>query len=235
MGCATREFCHSGDMNDATLENGSDLTHRLRDYIARQGFRPGDRLPPERTLIDELGVNRGALRRELMALERQGTIWRRVGKGTFLAGGEETEAAGMGRQMPPPRMMQARLCLEPALAREAAIHASSLDIAEIDRILDQSETDVSWAEYEQHDNAFHAALACACDNAFLVSTFERLNAVRRAVVWREVTRSTSRPPADHPSHTQHRRIAEAIRTRDADGAWHAMRDHLRSVADRLFP
>lgn len=222
-------------MNEDTATKGSDLADRLRDYIAQQGFRPGDRLPPERTLIDELGVNRGALRRELMALERRGTIWRRVGKGTFLADGEESEAAGMGRQMPPPRMMQARLCLEPALAREAAIHASSLDIAEIDRILDQAETVGSWAEYEQHDNALHAALACACDNAFLVATFERLNAVRRTVVWREVTRSTSRPPADHPSHAQHRRIGEAIRTRDPDGAWHAMRDHLRSVADRLFP
>lgn len=222
-------------MDDQELQKDGSVAQSLRDFIARRGFRPGDRLPPERALIDELGINRGALRRELLAMERQGEIWRHVGKGTFLASDGAAGSSGMGRQMTPPRMMQARLCLEPALAREAAMHASGHDIGEIDRIIDGCVGAASWAEYERYDNALHVAVAEACDNVFLADTFERLNAVRRAVVWREVTRRTARPPDDHPSHEQHRRIAAAIRMRDPDGAWSAMRDHLKSVADRLFP
>lgn len=221
-------------MNRPILGDDGDLRVRLHEYIALQGFQPGDRLPPERALIDELGVSRSALRRALDAMERKGAIWRHVGKGTFLAGGEIVETAGLGREMTPPRMMQARLCLEPALAREAAIHSSTANMAEMDRILDQSEAASTWQAYESRDDAFHAQIARACDNSFLVSTFERLNALRRSVTWREVSRQSARPAPDHPSHDQHRRIAATIRGRDADAAWRAMRDHLKSVSDRLF-
>ena len=50
-------------------------------------FTQGVRLPPERHLTDELGMTRATLRKALGALERDGVIWRHVGKGTFVADG----------------------------------------------------------------------------------------------------------------------------------------------------
>ena len=161
---------------------GSDALERLRALIADGGYAPGDRLPPERELIERLGLGRAALRRALDQLERSGAIWRHVGKGTFIAGSEEA-TGDIARQMTPMRMMQARLCIEPALAREAAIHATAEAMAGIERILDRSEAAASWAEYEAQDDAFHRAVAEACDNALLVAAFDQLNRVRRAVAW----------------------------------------------------
>ena len=211
----------------------SDVVGRVRALIAKGGYGPGDRLPPEREMIAALGIGRTSLRRALDALERSGAIWRHVGKGTFVAGGE-AEVADLARQMTPMRMMQARLCLEPAFAREAAVHATAAAMTAIERTLDRAEAAASWAEYEAQDDAFHRAVAEAADNALLLAMFDELNGVRRAVAWGAVTRRSARPAPDHSSFVEHRGVAAAIGGRDADGAWRAMRDHLRSVSARLF-
>lgn len=218
----------------ATAIADPDALSRLRGYIERGGLGAGDRLPPERALIDELGLSRGALRRALATLEREGAIWRHVGKGTFVAGAD-APGAELGRTMTPPRMMQARLCIEPALAREAALHATARDMAAMGRVLDRAEAAASWPDYEAQDDAFHQAVAAACDNALLAALFDELNAVRRAVTWGAVARRSARPPSDHTSHAEHRRIAAAIAERDAEEAAARMRGHLKSVSDRLFP
>ena len=55
-------------------------------------------------------------------------IWRHVGKGTFIAGGSPQAPTSamveLGRQLTPFRMMRARMAIEPAIAREAAVNAS---------------------------------------------------------------------------------------------------------------
>ena len=62
-----------------------DAVSALRALIADRPYAPGDRLPPERELIVSLGISRATLRKALDALEREGAIWRHVGKGTFVA------------------------------------------------------------------------------------------------------------------------------------------------------
>jgi DNA-binding GntR family transcriptional regulator len=56
----------------------------LRERLAPGRARPGDRLPPEKELAEELGVSRGTLRLALERLESNGEIVRRQGSGTFV-------------------------------------------------------------------------------------------------------------------------------------------------------
>ena len=217
---------------------------RLHDIVALQAFieagdyASGDRLPPERELIIELGMSRSALRKALDAMERDGAIWRHVGKGTFVAGCDGQGGAGavaqLSRQMTPVRMVQARLCIEPSLAREAAIHASRSAITRINHAKDAAKAATSWADYEAQDDLFHRAVAEASDNILLLTLFDNLNAVRRAVSGGAVVRGSNRPPADHKSFAEHDRIATAIDSRDPHAAQAAMRSHIGSVSGRLF-
>ena len=92
----------------------------------------------------------------------------------------------------------------------------------------------SWSDYETHDDLFHRSIAEASDNVLLVSLFDQLNQVHRAVAWGNVVRSSERPTADHTSFGQHDRIAAAIEAHDPTQAQEAMRQHIRSVAQRLF-
>lgn len=213
----------------------------LKAFIAAGDFAPGERLPAERELIDALGMTRTKLRHALDSLEQEGVIWRHVGKGTFLteeteetAEQSETSLESIVRQLTPVKVMRARLSIEPAIAREAAINASGDAVARIMEAIKGSEAARSWVEYEAFDDEFHHAIAAASDNMLLLALYDKLNKVQRTLTWRKVVRENSLPPPSHTSFAEHRKIAETIKVRDPDGAHSAMRRHIGSVSARLF-
>ena len=211
-----------------------DALAALRAFIAAGGYNPGDRLPPERELIIRLGLSRTRLRRALDALEREGVVWRHVGKGTFLTAAGSRRLADLSRRVTPVEMMRARLALEPALAREAALNASTEAEARIRLCRDRAAEATSWEAYEARDDVFHRAVAEATGNVLLLALFDQLNQVRRAVAWNNVIRQSPCPPASHSSFAEHDRIVAAVDARDPAAAAAAMRDHLGSVFARLF-
>lgn len=216
----------------------TDAIATLRAFIAAGSYAPGDRLPPEREMISAVGMSRATLRKALDALERDGAIWRRVGKGTFLASHGDGKGYGviaeLSQQMTPLRMIQARLCIEPALAREAAMHASRDAITRIKLSKDAAKAASNWADYESQDDLFHRAVAESSDNMLLLLLFDQLNHVRRAVAGSTVVRGSARPSPEHSSFAEHERITIAIEARDPGAAQKAMRNHIGSVSERLF-
>jgi GntR family transcriptional repressor for pyruvate dehydrogenase complex len=59
-----------------------EIASQLRDLILTGHYAPGDKLPPERNLAKELGVNRSSLREALKTLEHLGLVKIRQGDGT---------------------------------------------------------------------------------------------------------------------------------------------------------
>src|SRR5690625_25717 len=224
--------------NRAELQNRDATLIQLRAWLARREDGAGEtRLPPERVLSAELGVSRGELRKALATLEHEGVIWRHVGKGTFIGARPLEELptlTELERRTNPAEVMRARLILEPALARDAALHATKEDMAALEATLMRMQTAETWRHYEAADNAFHRGLAEAGNNTLALALFDVLNTVRRAIVWSRERKATVRPPADHHSFAEHAEIVQAIRNRDLDGAASAMRHHLNSVEEKLL-
>ncbi len=216
----------------------SDPVTLLRSYILEGGFGSGGKLPPERQLTDQLGLSRATIRKALDVLERDGLIWRHVGKGTFISETSNRKpnsaTVELGRQLTPFRMIRARLAIEPAIAREAAVNASGETLTRMQRAIDRAKAATTWNEYEIQDDLFHRAVAEASDNLLLLSLFDQLNEVRRAVAWGAVSRESAHPSPDHSSFAEHDAIAAAIAGRDPHAAYEAMRRHIGSVARRLF-
>jgi DNA-binding FadR family transcriptional regulator len=221
-----------------TMNGAIDPVARLRGYIAEGGFAMGEKLPAERRLTVELGVTRATLRKALDTLERDGLISRHVGRGTFVAAGAPKAANGamaeLGSQLTPFRMMRARMTIEPAIAREAAVNATGDTLTRMRRAIERAGDATTWTDYEAQDDAFHRTVAEASDNLLLLALFDQLNQVRRAVAWGNVTRQSPRPSRDHSSFAQHEAIAQAIVNRDPTAAYETMRAHLGSVSQRLF-
>jgi DNA-binding FadR family transcriptional regulator len=217
-------------------DRGASALTQLRAWLAQKSLPPSTRLPPERELSELLGVSRGELRKALAILERQGELWRHVGKGTFVGARPiaETSVATIAAQTNPAEVMRARLAVEPEIAREAALHANADDIAELRLCLAGARQAETWRHYEAWDNRLHRAVAEAAHNPLLLNIFDTMNAVRRAVVWGRMRSDGPRPPADHHSFAEHDAIVEAIEDRDLAGAETRMRLHLQHVQDFLL-
>lgn len=215
-----------------------DAIAALQALIAAGSYSPGDRLPSERELIGNLGMSRNTLRRALDALERDGAIWRHVGKGTFVAAHGGNSGTGtlaeLSQQVTPVQLMRARLSLEPAIAREAAINASDEAVIRVKLARDRTVEATNWDDYEAQDDALHRTVAEATDNVLLLSLFDQMNQVRRAVAWNTVIRSSKRPARNHRSFAEHDNITASIEARDPAAAHEAMREHLGSVSARLY-
>lgn len=215
-----------------------DAQQQLMSFIDQGHYAPGDKLPAERELIESLGITRSSLRKGLDALEREGMIWRHVGKGTFITNQDHSPTFAnieqLSKEITPVQMMRARLSLEPAIAREAAANASSAAVAKIVEARDRTIAATSWKAYEAGDDAFHRSVAEATSNVLLISLYDHLNQVHRAVAWNQVVRQTAVPPTDHSSFTEHNLILDAIEARDPVAAQNSMRRHLKSVSTRLF-
>ncbi len=219
------------------MQNGAELSERIRRYITDSGFGHNDRLPPERELAHSFGATRAQLRRALAALEADGLIWRHVGRGTFIGARPVhnlDDVAFLGQLASPAQVLEARLAIEPELARLATLHGVNADFEQIRDCSRRARTAPDWRSYEAWDNKYHLAVARATHNKLLFHLFETLNVVRRSIVWNQ-PRTTAAPAADHFSFDQHDAIITAIEAQDPATAATAMRDHLRAVRERVLP
>lgn len=219
--------------------SGTAALAQLRAYIADRAFKPGERLPPERQLCTDLGLNRAELRRALQVLEGENRLWRHVGKGTFLTevdhpSGPPDAFGQLAQQVSPADVLRARAAFEPAITREAALHASAAAIAKMRLNVDRAAKAATWREYEALDNDFHRLIAESSGSVTLLALFDQLNTLRRMVSWGRMVRSGIRPPPDHSSFAEHLRIVNEIASRNPDNAQNAMRSHLRTVENRLL-
>ena len=194
-------------------------------------------LPPERGLALALGVSRRALRRALEVLEAEGRVWRRQGKGTFV-GRRPTDLAQplvhLAARTNPLEVMEARLQLEPGLARLAALRARPEDAGLLRRLVARTAAAADADERELWDSAFHRKIAEIAGNALLVALLDVVDRIRQEPAWRHV-RELARTGGRLPLYTaQHEALAKAIGERDPSGAEAAMRRHLLALQESLM-
>ncbi len=210
---------------------------QLRAFLAQTDYPPNGRLPPERRLCEKLGVTRTALRKALATLESEGQVWRHVGRGTFVGIRpiESNKSAPFVTSLTSPaEVMETRLLMEPELARLAALNATSTDIDEMEHCIRKTKAAREWRVYEIWDNKLHRTIAQATHNTLLLSLFDNLNTVRRAVVWGRLRVTRLTPDLNHHSFGEHDAIVQAIAERDRTLAANGMRRHLETVKRKLL-
>lgn len=213
-----------------------EILKNLRLSLDSNAIGFDGRLPPEREIAQKLGVSRGAIRKAFSVLEAEGQIQRHVGRGTFVrrhAKPLKPSSGSIAEYTSPPNAMEARLVVEPELARLAAARATTAQINDLQRMADAMRGAKTWAQYQEFDYGFHDMIAEASGNRLLVEVERLINAVRRSVVWGHLHLAEQGPPPDYRSFAEHDAIISAITARDRAGAALTMRRHLESTVAAL--
>jgi DNA-binding FadR family transcriptional regulator len=214
------------------------IADRLLAELRSGALAPGARLPGERELALAMGVGRASVREALAWLQVRGLIETRRGAGSYvvadvaerLGSGPGAGPAGAGApalapaaDASPSALLQARLILEPAVARLAAERAPR--DPRMDELLAvmAGSTDaadpVARARWSDADRAFHRQVAAAAGNPVLLSLADHVAALMDEPLWR---RLRDEAIAD-PGHTvlqlaEHRLIWAAIAEGDPGAA-----------------
>ncbi len=189
---------------------------------AIRGLATKSGLSSERALANRLNVKRHQLRRALHALRESGEIGPAEPK---RKGGGIRNREGLIQDTNPLEVIEMRIAIEPCLARFAALRASPLEIARIER----AATTLAGSDSAAADLKFHKAIAAGSGNKLAESFYTMLRQVASDTRIRICNSRPVCPKRIQQRDAEHRAVANAISSRDADAAEQAMRLHLVAV------
>lgn len=205
------------------------VTERIRRAIHIGSYLPGDKLPPERALAQQLGVSRTTVREAIRVLEGEGyVVSRRGASGGILVldQGENEERIRplLAEKLPElEEIFDYRIAVEGAAARLAAGRRTGEDLAILQQAYDVMQSDRETLRFRSADNAFHLAIADAARNHLMRQAIEDA----RVAMWVPIDRLISQ--VFHTANRHHKQILDAIRDRDADAAQKAVVDHIETA------
>lgn len=209
------------------------VVEEVKKLISSGELNQGDPLPPERQLMDEMGVSRSSLREAFRVLELMGLIESIPGKGRFVR--KPRSDAGDGRNMPLEdeailELMEARRVLDPKIAGAAAMHALPSDLTKLRRILSHTEQHLETLQVRaQSDFDFHLLLAEATHNFIFVNIVKMMFNLIMATHERIYTLLTDK----EAFLTEHRLIYDAIIDHDVTKASELTAAHIERIYKTL--
>ena len=195
--------------------------------IAEGDLVPGARLPAERDLARQFGVNRATVRQVLKVLEMMGVLIQRVGDGTYLSNSAEAilneplDFLVLLDDLSHHELFETRLIVEPELAARAAERATAEDLLAMRSAVAAMQNSETISDRLAADMAFHDTVFRASGNRICQLLFKRIH----RTLLNSMSKLSSRVSVDQPLQ-YHKRIYAAIRSHDAQAARQAMREHI---------
>ena len=143
-----------------------EIVSQVLQLVRDGAIKPGDRLPPERELAQQLNVSRASVREAMRLMDIQGLVIIRPGAGTYIT--EDTVEVIVqafstllsGPTSAARDIFEMRLILEPQVVSLAAKRASDADVRRMEGILLQQEEDIiNGGTGVESDSEFHFAIA----------------------------------------------------------------------------
>lgn len=199
------------------------VARELAQIILEGELKPGDKLN-EVEIARRLGVSRGPVREAVRKLQEAGLLDSQPFRGSFVRTLSQREVADI---------YALRSLLESTAVTEAIRLATSADLAEIERALQETETAAlanAKGRMIEADVAFHTAICKAGHNARITDTFIKLASELRLVH----LLMNPEPERLRAAAKSHATILEDIRSRGLDRAVSAIRSHINDERDEVL-
>ena len=216
-----------------------EVVEELYQIIDRENLEPGDQLPPERQLIEELDVSRNVLREAFHVLENRGILVSRQGKGRFLRqqprGVELPRREGLGKNLERQSMLEAYEILQLLEVKEVELviqNATDKDIDDLERAYQRLTKRFNSTGKIAGGFELHRMYREKCGNMLLAELLDDLSDAIYGMMYGTMAEvlETASPEWELDSHPQ---IIEAIRARDAQRAAQLMKELLQKTIDLL--
>jgi GntR family transcriptional regulator, transcriptional repressor for pyruvate dehydrogenase complex len=225
------------------LRVGARLSEQLADALIvsiRDGLlKPGQRLPTEAALVERFGVSRTVVREALSRLKTLGLLESRQGSGAYICQPAAREAERLvltpdGSVAAVLQMVEVRRALEAEAAALAAARRTPKSVKQIKAaMLAIDEAVAAGGDGVVEDVAFHAAIAQATGNPFLLATLAYLN--QFLIDATRVTRANEAMRTDLADEVrdEHAALVAAIEAGDVSAARQAGTAHMVNAAQRI--
>jgi len=210
------------------------VAEHLRSLIHHGEIGPGDRLPAERQLAEQLGVARMSLRDAIKVLQEDGYVEVRRGArgGTFVTELErplELWRARMREQIGEfDEIIDFRIALETQTGRLACQRRDATDLAHMRMAIENLAPGDGLAAFRHADSQFHDALAQAAGNARLAKAIHTIRG--ELFIPHDVLRYEEPVTA---TQEDHQAIYDAVLERDIDAVEPLIREHIERTRRQL--
>jgi GntR family transcriptional regulator, transcriptional repressor for pyruvate dehydrogenase complex len=233
-------------------KNYMQIAHQVRNLIRDGTLKVGDKLPPERLMVEQFGASRASIREALSAMEMLGLIECRGGQGNFIkADGSAGTIDGellktLLQNHDPFEIFEARLELEPNLAALTAERATEEERgrlkAQVERLRDLGtriraggfkESDID--EYMEEDRKYHLEIGRCAHNNVLFTVFSGVNLMMQETHWKAMKSKGLADEQNIISYAmEHEAILEAILEKNPKPAHQEAKKHLLMLRKTLF-
>ena len=211
----------------ADVGGSAGIAAQLRRSILEGVYAFSDRLPAERHLAEAFSVSRGTIREALRRLEELGMVTREIGSGTFITYREFSEQAAIADVTSPLELIDVRFGIEPQMVRLAISNATAIDIERLHKALARVEATQNNPEsFTLADSEFHLSLAECTRNRLMVWLYQLINETRTHSQWVSMKDRILTSERIAKYNAQHRKLYNAIASRDIDTALATIYEHL---------
>ncbi|MBW8384146.1 MAG: FadR family transcriptional regulator [Youngiibacter sp.] len=226
----------SGLKNKKVYETVID---QIKDMIISGELKKGDRLPPERDLVDTLHVSRTSIREALRALQIIGLVECRQGGGNFIRESFEDnliEPLSLMFVLQNSRnleLIELRKSIEVQMAALAADKITDIELGELEEIIKKMKEDPTEAQSVRLDADFHYLIARSSGNRLMESILRAVSSLMDTFIKETREELLVNPENDEKLVQTHEDIAVALRSHDSSKAAEAMERHLDFVARNI--
>jgi GntR family transcriptional regulator, transcriptional repressor for pyruvate dehydrogenase complex len=231
-------------LNFRTIKRSSlyeEVAGILKEAIISRRYRPGEPLPSEMELSRQLGISRNVVREAIRSLQSKGLLEIRRGPkgGAFVSSFDQSTFAEnlsnliMLGYASVSHLVQARMYLEPEVMRLAALNATPDDLADMERILKESEVAKKMKDDDMRitlNTAFHRSIGRGCGNPFLAILIDTIMDFTEKFV---KSRSINPYRSDVHRPGEHREILEAIKAHDTEKTFDLAKEHIKRLAEAM--
>ncbi|MCI8423053.1 MAG: FadR family transcriptional regulator [Lawsonibacter sp.] len=213
------------------------VENRILDLIEGGIYKPGEKLPVEKELCQQMSVGRGTVREAFRLLQARGYVEIKPGRGAFVAERIPDLNGGVvewliQNESTLQDAIEIRHDLEPLAARRMAEKGSDEAIQRLKTLHTRMMEAVQLqdaGQIAQMDEDFHSAILEGTGNQLLIAINQQI--IQGMKMFRS---KTFQVPQNILNVVQpHEKIMQTIQGRDGNGAEAAMRAHLDKVQEDL--